>query len=75
MELVTKDSVWFPYEEVIARTARATLYKVEGEEMWLPNSVVEEDDGGEITIPLYIAVDRELVSDEEAEEMLHDWPQ
>ncbi len=59
------DSIDLKYDEIIAQTEKAILFRFDKKEVWLPKSVIEnheelEDDGGEVSIQYWIVQERGL---------------
>lgn len=56
------DLVDIPHDGVVLDEDqhRAILFKIDGEEVWLPRSQIVEHDDNTVTIPQWLAEDRDL---------------
>ena len=53
------------YDRVIQPTDDAICFEIDGREVWIPKSQLQDDDpdedGGTFEVPEWLAIDRELV--------------
>ena len=49
------------YDEMLYETGMAGLFVIEGEEVWISLSQIEDDTGSELTIPEWLALEKGLV--------------
>lgn len=58
-----KEPCVIEFEEIVMQTDKAILFRVEGEEHWIPKSQIDhvDEDSMEVTIPEWIAKDRGFV--------------
>lgn len=55
------DVIWLDAEDVLAETERAIqVENARGERVWLPRSQIDETSDGRISVPRWLAEDREL---------------
>jgi len=54
---------YIEYEKILAKSKEATLYSIHGEEIWIPNSQIEEDNGDIVVIPQWLADKKDLEGD------------
>jgi hypothetical protein len=48
------------YSEVKRKTDKAGLYVIDGKEVWLPFSQIEDDEDDEVLIPMWLAIEKGL---------------
>lgn len=49
------ETVEIDYDKIDFETDNALLYVIEGNNVWIPKSVLSDDDGSSITLPLWFA--------------------
>jgi hypothetical protein len=59
------DTIDLKYDEIMAQTERAILFRFDNEEVWLPRSQIEDpneldDCGGEVSVQYWIVKEKEL---------------
>lgn len=60
MSDTSNDMVEIPYDSIVARRAKATCYRVDDIDAWIPTSQISEDNGESITIPEWLAIEKGL---------------
>ncbi len=65
MRLRPGDMIEFEYNRKITENQKktATLYDIDEDHVWFPNSAIENDDGGCIVVPVKLALEKELLDE------------
>ena len=56
-------SAYLEYDAVLRETTGAKLYQIHNEEIWLPKSQIQDDNGELVVIPAWLASQKGLESD------------
>ena len=56
-------SAYLEYDAKLRETNMAVLYQIDNEEIWIPKSQIEDDNGEILVIPLWLADKNNLESD------------
>lgn len=69
MRLLPDGMIEVEYELEVDRTGKATKYRIDGDDVWFPDSVIEDDDGTYIVVPAKLVLEKELIDETDLEQL------